>query len=375
MKALSTLISDLARELQRRRLLVKGESAQLTDRRANVVATDGNPSRSYATYPAFLANSVDAIVANLTKFRVRLSVRMEQAKAHIQREESALKRLEVSVAAAQRVVQESLRAWAKELRKFPASSRDVIGAANARICEFGAPFSLRMEQANIRRLQIQKTLKKLGESIVEGLREAVRAREKHLRKVVASSRDAIVVTNGKITRLGVKQAKVHLQQLQNTITKLGGSVDRPQNLRARERDLRKLLTSSLDAVIVTSVNRRLISANQKALSLFGISETNMTMFSLDAFFSRHQVLSFDETGVPFISRREKRGQCEIKRMDGSLQTADYIFIPNYMPFVHLCRFRSDSQGRTPKTNCPLMTTAMGGLVPHRRTVGKPIRRK
>jgi len=101
-----------------------------------------------------------------------------------------------------------------------------------------------------------------------------------------------------------------------------------------------LLSSSQDAVVVTSVDHRFVAANPRALSLFGISERNMKMFTIDAFLSRRQIPLFDEIGASFTSGKERCGECEIRRLDGSSGVAEYIFVANYVPFLHVCRFHN-----------------------------------
>jgi PAS domain-containing protein len=103
--------------------------------------------------------------------------------------------------------------------------------------------------------------------------------------------------------------------------------------------LQKLLASSLDAVVVTNGDRRFVATNPKALDLLGISEANMRKFTIDAFLPHGQILDFDGTGPPFIRREERRGKCKIRRLDGSLRVAEYIFVANFVPRRHLSRFR------------------------------------
>ncbi|PYT69382.1 MAG: hypothetical protein DMG42_21905 [Acidobacteria bacterium] len=155
----------------------------------------------------------------------------------------------------------------------------------------------------------QNMLLRLARSIAEKrwrLQEALRARENDLRKLLASSLDAIVVTNGKITKLRSQlfaafgQTTVYLQRTQNTLLRLARSIAEKRRrlreaLRAREDDLRELLASSLDAIVVTNGDRRFVAANPKALDLFGISEANMRKFTIDAFVPCGQILDFDGT--------------------------------------------------------------------------------
>jgi PAS domain S-box-containing protein len=141
------------------------------------------------------------------------------------------------------------------------------------------------------------------------------------------------------------QVRVNLQQTQSALLRLAKSIAEKrwrlqEVLRARENDLRKLLGSSLDAIVLTNSDRRIVAANSKALDLFGISQANMGKFTIDAFVSCGQILNFDGTGPPSLRQEERSGKCKIRRMDGSLRVADYIFAANFVPRRHLCRFRS-----------------------------------
>jgi len=134
----------------------------------------------------------------------------------------------------------------------------------------------------------------------------------------------------------------------------------PQALRARENDLRELLASSLDAIVVTNVGRRFVAANQKALDLFGVSQTNMRQFAIDAFLADDQILFFDGNGLPFVRREARHGECRIRRLDGSLRLTEYIFVANFVPFRHLCRFRNDRDWAAKKTTSCLINHRSSG---------------
>lgn len=113
----------------------------------------------------------------------------------------------------------------------------------------------------------------------------------------------------------------------------------------RENDLRKLLASSPDAIVVTKGDHRFVAANSRALDLFGISETNMRNFTMDAFLPDSQILHFDANGPPFLKRDEGHGKCTIRRLDGSVRFAEYIFVANFVPLRHLSRFRDVTPGK------------------------------
>jgi PAS domain S-box-containing protein len=207
------------------------------------------------------------------------------------------------------------------------------------------------EQVTVYFRQAQNGLARLGRSAAGRLREALRATANDLRDLLASFHDAMVATSGKIAKgrfqlfAASERATAHLQQAQNTLGKLGRSVfEKPRRLqkvlRARENNLRKLLAGSLDAIVMMDVDRRFVAANPKALDLFGVSEANMKKFTIDAFLSRREILYFNGNGSPFKGREEKHGECKIRRLDGGLRVAEYIFVPNFVPYRHLCRFRN-----------------------------------
>jgi PAS domain S-box-containing protein len=191
----------------------------------------------------------------------------------------------------------------------------------------------------------QQTFKMLGRSALDKLQEARRTSENDLRKLLANSLDVIVVVIDKLVSLGsqvviaLNKKTVHLQRAQQTFKRLGRSaVDKLQEARrTRENELRKLLANSLDAIVVTDSDHRLVCANQKALDLFGVSQMNMRKFTIDTFLSHCQ--SLDLRRKWFAIRRDERyGKCKISRLDGNLRVAEYIFVPNFISRQDLYRF-------------------------------------
>jgi PAS domain S-box-containing protein len=143
--------------------------------------------------------------------------------------------------------------------------------------------------------------------------------------------------------IALEQMAVQLQRAKNTLTRLRRSIaEKPRRLqealRDRENDLRKLLSSFPDAIVVMNGDHRFVAASPKALGLFGISETNMREFTIDAFLPGGQILGFEADGPPFIRREERHGKCKIRRLDGSVRVAEYVFVANFVPFRHLSRF-------------------------------------
>jgi PAS domain S-box-containing protein len=145
--------------------------------------------------------------------------------------------------------------------------------------------------------------------------------------------------------IALERVTVHFRHALKSLSRLGQIVtDRKprlrEALRAREHELRGLLASSPDAIVVANADHRFVAANPKARELFGISEINVRKFNVDAFLSPGQIPDLAENSSPFIRRRERHGACEIRRLDGSVCVAEYMLVVNFLPLRHLCRFRN-----------------------------------
>jgi PAS domain S-box-containing protein len=221
------------------------------------------------------------------------------------------------------------------------------------ISKFSSELWIAFRQVTVYLQGAQKTLARLGRSVADisrGLREALREKENSLQSLLANSLDALVVANGKIGKLRsrlftvFKKATARLQGAQKTLARLARSVaDTPRRLREalreRENSLQKLLANSDDAIVVTNNHHRFVAANPRALDLFGISESNMRQFTIDAFLAYDHVRDFNGNGPPLIRRKERHGKCKIRRLDGSIRVAEYVFVANFIPLRHLSTFR------------------------------------
>jgi PAS domain S-box-containing protein len=233
---------------------------------------------------------------------------------------------------------------------------ETTGSLDMQITKVRSQLFIRLEQVAVHLRRAQNTLSVLGESVAERtvrLQRAVRARKNGLRKLLASSLDAIRRANGTITKFGSElflKVKVWLRRAQNALSALGESVaEKPRRLqealRDRENGLRKLLASSPDAIVVTNGDHRFVAANPNALQLFGVSETNIKQFTIDAFLPGGQILDFDANGLPFMKREERHGKCRIRRLDGSVRVAEYVFVANFVPLRHVSRFHDVTPGK------------------------------
>src|SRR4029077_9932611 len=224
------------------------------------------------------------------------------------------------------------------------------------ITKFNSQLFGALKEVTVHLRQALNTLTERGKNVLEKtqrLQEARRARVNDLRELLANSLDAIVVTNSKIAKfssqlfVASKEVTVYLfRRALNKLTERGKNVvEVTQKLqearRTRVNDLRELLASSLDAIAVTNGDHRLVSANPKALHLFGVSEKNIRQFTIDAFLLENEIPYFNGNGLPFVSREENQGECKIKRLNGSLRLADYVCVANFVPFRHLFIFRND----------------------------------
>jgi PAS domain S-box-containing protein len=216
--------------------------------------------------------------------------------------------------------------------------------------KFKSQANIALEHATVRLERVQHILASLRRGAADKLQEARRTSENDLRKLLANSLDTIVFVNGKIAEfrlsllIALKKVTVHFQRAQKTLTRLGRNViDRPRRLqearRTSENDLRKLLANSLDAIVVTDGDHRLVYANPKASDLFGVSELNIRKFTTDVFLSHCQNLELRRKWFA-IRRDERYGKCKIRRLDGSLTFAEYIFVANFIARQDLYSFQN-----------------------------------
>jgi PAS domain S-box-containing protein len=172
--------------------------------------------------------------------------------------------------------------------------------------------------------------------------------------------------------IALEQLTVHFRSAQRALSRVGRTVsDRGQRLQdtlhAREHEMRELLASSLDAIVVVSADHSLIAANSKARELFGISQRNIREFNVDAFLSPGQIPGLAENSRPFIRHKEKHGVCEIRRLDGGVRVAEYIFVANFLPLRHVCRFRNIVAVSADLSRSPSLMAEIAG----RRTLSTP----
>ena len=296
--------------------------------------------------------AIRAASEKIAAMRSQLSVASGKAAVHLRRSQKAVGAIAEDAAVK---LQEARRTSGTGLRKLQASSRDAMVVANAKLGKLGSQLSVASEKAAVHLQRSQQAVAGMAREAGGKLQVVSRARRDDLRKLQASSRDAIEIANGKIAKLGSQlcgalwQTIVPFHRAQSALTSAGRSViERPRRLRearrARETDLQRLLTNSADAIVVTNDKRRFVDANPKALDLFGVSDSNMRNFTIDTFLSHCQILERRRKWFA-IRRDEKYGRCRIRRLDGSLRVAEYILVANAIPGQHLYRFLNVAASR------------------------------
>jgi len=249
-------------------------------------------------------------------------------------------------------LREALRSVDNLLRKAFGNSRGAIVATRDGSRRFRTQLSKAsekwMEHLRPGRSMFSRMRKRTAEKL-QNLLEVVRSAENGLRRAARNSSDGVVLINCSIGKSRSKlssafeQEAARLRRAQSTLRGLLNRViEKPRRLRQelheREKELRDLLASSLDPIVVTNDNRRFVAANQKALELFGVSEKNLGSFTIDVFFLHGPKLGFDGRASLFMSRQERHAKCKIRRLDGSLRFAECVFVANFVPCRHLCRF-------------------------------------
>ena len=288
---------------------------------------------------ASFQDAVDAINRKNAELRPHLALALEQVAALCAR---------LGRGAADGL-QRTRRASENDLRKLQANFHDAAGVIKRKNAEFRSQLALALEQVAVHFRGAWDAIARRGRGAADKLERARCAGESGLHRVGASILEAIAVTKAKITKfcsqlfLVLRKVAGRILRVVSAPVRLGRRiVDKPRRLRearlARENDLQTLLASSLDGIIVTDGNHRLVAANSRGLELFGVSELNMRQFTIGTFLSHGQILDFDRNRSPLTRREERHGKCKIRRLDGTSRHAECIFVANVVPRRHLYRF-------------------------------------
>jgi PAS domain S-box-containing protein len=139
------------------------------------------------------------------------------------------------------------------------------------------------EHVTLHLRQAQNALATLGRNVAERLQQAVRARANDL---LASSRNAVVLTSGKIAKCRTQlfatseQVTLRLRQAQNRLTTSVGQ-KLQQALRARKNDVQNLLANSRNAIAETQgkiakYRSQLFATSEHVTLYLGQAQTTLT---------------------------------------------------------------------------------------------------
>jgi len=282
----------------------------------------------------------------ITKFRGLLSTLLERASVYWERAESTFARLQMSAAETLQKVRQRSEI---DLRKLRAITLDSLIVANEIFARLGSATSSATKKATAQLEKAQTAAAGFGRTSAGKVQNLRRQSENDLRKLRAGCRVAILAAGERFMELGGQvlglRRKVtrRLRKAQDAVVGLGRSIaDKPRRMRelrlTRENELRTLLASSPDAVVVTDNERRLVVANAKALELFGISEFNMGNFTIDAFLANVAVPDLDGNDSSSEGREVRANRCKIRRLDGGWRVAECQFVTGIVPRRHLYKF-------------------------------------
>ena len=301
----------------------------------------------------------------IAKLRPQLASASERAAAHLQSAQSALAKLGTGTAGG---LLEALRSTRNALRRLRDSLLAAVVFTYRKIAKLRPQLASASERAAAR---VQSAQSALGTGIANTLHHALRSTANAWRKLYLGFLEAIFAMKRAIAYCGsklfaaLKQVALPFQRAYRALARVTRSViERPRRLEearlARENDLQTLLASSADAIIVTNSHRRLVAANSQALDIFGVSELNMSNFTIGTFLSQRQILDFDRNRSPFIGAEQRHGKCKIRRLDGSVWVAECIFVANVVPRRNLYRFVNATPHKITQWRSPVSYTENTG---------------
>src|SRR5215475_5018342 len=239
----------------------------------------------------------------ITKVKAQPAAAPEQWTAHLLQAHNPLAGLTRSIAGKPQKLPEEPRARENELRVPEARPREATPRANSKITKVRARVSAAFVKGTGHPREAQNPLAEIGRSTAgkpQKPPEEPRTQENELRVPEARPREATVAANSQVTRAkgrvssAIEHGAARLRRARKRLAGLGGNtVDKRQRGRqevgARESQLRELLANSPDAIAVISGDHCFVTANQRALDLFGVSEKNLRKFNIDVFLCRGQI--------------------------------------------------------------------------------------
>lgn len=107
----------------------------------------------------------------------------------------------------------------------------------------------------------------------------------------------------------------------------------------RERELRAIIDTTSDALLVADDERRYVAANPAACRLFGLPQDELLGRRIDDFIPGADPHAIDEVWKEFLEVGEQRGEIGLRRPDGREIVVDFAAVARHLPGRHLSILR------------------------------------
>ena len=107
----------------------------------------------------------------------------------------------------------------------------------------------------------------------------------------------------------------------------------------RERELRAIIDTTSDALLVANDERQYVAANPAACRMFGLPLNELLGRRIDDFMPGADVLAIDEAWKEFLEVGAQRGEIGLRRPDGGEIVVDVASVARHLPGRHLSIMR------------------------------------
>ena len=107
----------------------------------------------------------------------------------------------------------------------------------------------------------------------------------------------------------------------------------------RERELRAIVDTTSDALLITDDERRYVAANPAACRMFGVPLEELLGKRIDDFLSGADGRALDAAWQEFLIQGTQRGEIGLRRPDGGEIIVDFAAVARYLPGRHLSALR------------------------------------
>ena len=141
----------------------------------------------------------------------------------------------------------------------------------------------------------------------------------------------------------VKDAQGNVTQYVGVQSDITERKRRQDELRASQARLQALFDHSNDAIMLVNDWGRYVEVNPAACALLGYSREELLKLGVAEIFTKSEHGLADGAWHEFLETGAQRGECSLRRKDGSLSRADYSAIAHIQAGLHLTIFRDVSE--------------------------------